>query len=154
MKLTFQMPIVHGQQHSFETRDECSCESVDDFETEKVSTRAGLEPPTFGFMPNDLTIVLLGPDISYFMFWNTCSGGMDTFVCKVKIWNVNSARQQHSFSTHERMFFWKRQHFGIIHVSTGRRSKMYLTLQGSMIGDLHACHHIYVCVLFSHRDLV
>ena len=30
---------------------------------------------------------------------------------KVNIWNVNCTRQQHSFSTHERVFFWKCQSF-------------------------------------------
>ena len=33
----------------------CSCESVKVFETENVSTWEGLEPPTFGLMPNALT---------------------------------------------------------------------------------------------------
>ena len=34
----------------------CSCESVKVFETENVLTWGGLEPPTFRFMPNALTI--------------------------------------------------------------------------------------------------
>ena len=33
----------------------CSCKSVKVFETANVSTWGGLEPPTFGFMPNTLT---------------------------------------------------------------------------------------------------
>ena len=58
-------------------------------ETENVSTQGGLEPPTFEFMPDALLIELLGPDICYPLFWNTGSGGMDIFVCKVNIWNVS-----------------------------------------------------------------
>ena len=49
--LTFEMLTVRGQQHSFSTQ-----ESVKVFETENVSTWGELEPPTFGFMRNALTI--------------------------------------------------------------------------------------------------
>ena len=54
-KLTFEMLTVPGQQHSFSTHEQCFCESVNVFETENVSPWRGLEPPTFGLMPNALT---------------------------------------------------------------------------------------------------
>ena len=49
------MLTVLGQQHSFSTHERMSFESANVFETENVSTWEGLEPPTFGFMPNALT---------------------------------------------------------------------------------------------------
>ena len=48
--LTFELLTVRGQQHSFGL----TCVNV--IETENVSTWGGLEPPTFVFMPNALTI--------------------------------------------------------------------------------------------------
>ena len=67
----------------------CSWESVKVFETENISTWGGLEPPTFGFMPNALTYWairvrhLLSHVVEYWLwryryFWS-----------KVNIWNVN-----------------------------------------------------------------
>ena len=77
-----------GQQHSF------SCESVKVFETENVSTWGGLEPPTFGFMPNALTYWAIGARhfLSYvfehwlWLWWYRY------FWSKVNVWNVNWAR--------------------------------------------------------------
>ena len=48
--LTFELLTVRGQQHPF------GLTFVNVIETENVSTSGGLEPPTFGFMPNALTI--------------------------------------------------------------------------------------------------
>ena len=56
VKWIFEMLTVRGQQHSFSTHGRCSCECVKAVETENVSSWVGLEPPTFGFMPNALTI--------------------------------------------------------------------------------------------------
>ena len=64
------MLTVHGQQHSFSTHERMFLWKCKVFETENVSTRGGLypppphpptpphphPPPTFGFMPNALTI--------------------------------------------------------------------------------------------------
>ena len=52
------MSTVHMQQHSFSTHG-CSCEIVQVFETENVSSSGELEPPTFGFMLNSLTIWII-----------------------------------------------------------------------------------------------
>ena len=38
----------------------CSCGTVEVFETVNVLTRGGMEPTTFGMMPNDLTIWVIG----------------------------------------------------------------------------------------------
>ena len=54
-----------------------------------ASTQGRLEPPTFWFKPNALTIELSGTNISYLIFWNTGSSGIDRLVCNVNIWNVN-----------------------------------------------------------------
>ena len=71
VELTFEMLTVCGQQHffldsqtdvfvkvsKFLKQKMCSCESVEVSETtENVSTWGKLEPPTFGFAPNALTI--------------------------------------------------------------------------------------------------
>ena len=45
-----------GNSIHFQLKDKCSCESVRVFEIENVSTREGLELPTFAFMLNALTI--------------------------------------------------------------------------------------------------
>ena len=70
----------------------CSCESVKVFETENVSTWKWLEPPTFGFMPNALTIWAIRARHLLSHVLNTGSGGIDIFWRKVNIWNVNYAR--------------------------------------------------------------
>ena len=56
------MLTVCRQQHSFLTHQSvfgCSCESVQIFYTENISTWGGLQPPIFGFMPNALTIWII-----------------------------------------------------------------------------------------------
>ena len=73
------MLTVRGQQHSFFWQTNgCFCESVKVFETENVSTWVGLEPPTFGFMPNALIYCICCP-----MFLNTGSGGVDILEVKL-----------------------------------------------------------------------
>ena len=54
VKLIFEMFSVRNNIH-FRLKNECSCEIVEGLETENISTWGGLEPPNFGFMPNDLT---------------------------------------------------------------------------------------------------
>ena len=91
VKLTFEMLAVRGQQH-FSTYERVFLGKCQVFETENVSTWWGLEPPTFGFMPNALTYWairarhLLSHVVEYWLwryryFWS-----------KVNIWNVNCAR--------------------------------------------------------------
>ena len=54
--------------------------NVSNFLRQKMSRPDGdLNPPTFGFMPNAITIGLSGPDICCPMFCNTGSGGIDNF---------------------------------------------------------------------------
>ena len=73
-----------GNSINFWLTNGCSWERVKVSETENVSTQGGLEPPTFEFMPDALLIELPGPNIYYhLLFWNTGSGGMDIFGCKV-----------------------------------------------------------------------
>ena len=52
----------------------------------------GLEPPTSLSMLNAPIIWAIGPRESLgpkLMFWNIGSGGIDIFLCKVDIWNIN-----------------------------------------------------------------
>ena len=81
-----------GSSIHFRHRNGCFGESVNVFETENVSTWGGLEPPTFGFMPNALTYWairarhLLSHVVEYWLWrcrylWS-----------KVNIWNINCAR--------------------------------------------------------------
>ena len=51
------------------------------------------------------------PDIYCPMLLNTCSGGIDIFEVKLTFGILTMCRQRNSFSTHEQMFFWKRQRF-------------------------------------------
>ena len=88
-----------------------SCDSVKVFETENVSTWEGLEPPTFGFMPNALTIWALRARHLLSHVLNTGSGGIDIFDVKLTFEMLTVRGQQHSFSTHERMFLWQCQRF-------------------------------------------
>ena len=62
------------------------------FETENISTWGGLEPPTFGFMPNALTYWATRARHLLSHGLNTGPGGLDIFLSKVNIWNVNCAR--------------------------------------------------------------
>ena len=57
------------------------------FLTQKMShAMVELNPRPFEFTPNGLQFGLLGPVIC----WNTGSGSIDIFVCKVGIWNYMS----------------------------------------------------------------
>ena len=105
------MLIARGQQHSFWHTNGCSCESVKVFETENVSTWGALEPPTFGFMPNALTYWAIRARhlLSYVL--NTGFGIIDIFEVKLPFEMSTVCGQQHSFSTHERVFLWKSQSF-------------------------------------------
>ena len=76
-----EMSTVCRQQHSLSPKKRMVLRKCWCFETENVSTQGDLEPPTFGFMPNFFPI-----------FWNTGSGGINIFVCKVNIYNVNRAK--------------------------------------------------------------
>ena len=77
VKLTFQMltNTVRGNSIHFWLTNRYSCESVEDLETENVSTWRGLEPPTFGFMLNALTtwairaLHLLSHVFEYWLLW-------------------------------------------------------------------------------------
>ena len=95
----------------FQHTNGCSCESVKVFETENVSTWGGLEPPTFGFMPNALTYWVIRARHLLSHVLNTGSRGIDTFEVKLTFDMFTVRGHQHSFSTHERVFLWKCQSF-------------------------------------------
>ena len=103
----------------FQHTNRCSCEKVKDFETENVSTWGGLEPPTFGFIPNALLTYWairarhLLPHVL-----NTGSGSIDIFEVKITFEMLTVHGQQHSFLAHERVFLWKCQSFETENVST------------------------------------
>ena len=58
-----------------------ACGSVDVVDTENVSICRSLESPTLGFLLKQFELSQL--DISYLLFWNTGSGGIDIVVCVV-----------------------------------------------------------------------
>ena len=102
-----------GNSIHFRHMNGCSWESVKVFETENVSTWGGLESATSGFMQNALAYWairarhLLSQVVEYWLwrYWY--------FWSKVNMWNVKLTvrRQQHSFSTYERVFWGKCQIF-------------------------------------------
>ena len=100
-----------GDNIHFRHTNGCSCESVEVFETENGSTWEGLEPPTSGFMRNVLTIWAIRARHLLSHVLNTGSGGIDIFAVKLTFELLTVRRQQHSFSTHERLFLWKHQSF-------------------------------------------
>ena len=65
---------------------------------------------------------LSGPDICCPLFLNSSSGGINIFEVKLtfEMWTVRG--QQHSFSTHERVFLWMCQNFW---------DRKYFVLKGS-----------------------
>ena len=87
VKLTFGMLMCTGNSIHFRHTNGCYCESVKVFD-----------------------IKMTRPLLSH-VFWNTGSSGVDIFWSKANILNVNCARQQHSFPTHEREFLWQCKSF-------------------------------------------
>ena len=91
VKLTIEMLTVCGQQHSFSTHERVflwKCKSF--LETENVWTWGGLEPPTFGFMPNALTIWAIRARHLLSHVFEHWLWRYRYFLSKV--WNVNCAR--------------------------------------------------------------
>ena len=93
-----------------------SCEIVNVFETEHVSTWGGIEPPTFGFMPNVLTCWAIRA-------WHLLSHVYEHWLwryiyvwSKVNIWNVNCARTT--------AFIFDTRTVVLVKVSTFLRQKM------------------------------
>ena len=70
-----------------------------------------LNPPTFGFMPNALTIWAIRARHWLSHFFNTGSDGKDIFEVKLKFGMLTVRGQQHSYSTHKLVFLWKCQSF-------------------------------------------
>ena len=79
----------------------CSCESVKVFETENVSTWGGLEPPTFGFMPNALTYWVIRARHLLSHVFEHWLWRYRYFEVKLTFEMLTVRDQQHSFSTHE-----------------------------------------------------
>ena len=108
VKLTFEMLTACGEQHSFSTRERMFLWKCHNFWDRNFSTWGGLEPPTYGFMPNALTIWAI---ICCPMFFNTGPDGINMFKLKLSFEMLTERGQKHSLSTHERMFLWKWQRF-------------------------------------------
>ena len=86
------MPTVRGQQHSFSTHDWMFLWKCQRFWNRKCLNLRGLELPTFGFMPNALTIWAIRArhlQSHVFLYW---LGRLRYFWSKVNIWNFNCAR--------------------------------------------------------------
>ena len=94
MKLSWHLKckLCAGNSIHFRHTNRGSFASVKVFETENVSTWRGLEPPTFGFMPNAPTYWafrgrhLLSHVFEYWLWW--CR----YFWSKASIWDVNCER--------------------------------------------------------------
>ena len=85
VKLIFKMLTVHGHQHSFSTHKRIFLWNCRSFEIENISTWGGLEPSTFRFMPNALTIPAIRARLLLIEYWLW----RDRYLCsKVNIWNV------------------------------------------------------------------
>ena len=85
---------------------------VSTFLRQKMSRPEGdTKPPTFGFMPNAITYWARRARHLLSHVLNTGSGGIDIFEVKLTFEMLNVRGQQHSFSTHERVFLWKCRRF-------------------------------------------
>ena len=119
---------MRGQQHSFSTHERVFLWKCQFFETENVSTWGGLEPPIFGFMPNALTSwAIRARHLLSHVFFNIGSGGIDIFEVKLTFDMLTVRGQQHSFTTHERVFLWKCPDFW---------DRKYLDLRGTRTPNL------------------
>ena len=76
----------------FRHTNRCSCETVKVFETKNVSTWGGLEPPTFGFMPNAVTYWAIRARHLLTYVFEHWLWRYRYFCSKVNIWYVNCAR--------------------------------------------------------------
>ena len=100
-----------GNSIRFQHTNGFSRESVKVFETENVSTWRGLEPSNFGFMPHALTFWAIRARHVLSHVLNTGSGAINIFEVKLTFDMLTVRGQQHSFSSHERVFLWKCQRF-------------------------------------------
>ena len=110
VKLTFEMLTMRGQQHSFSTHELVFLGKVSKFLRQKMSRPEGdsnLQPSDSCRMLQP--IELSGPDICCPMLLNTGSDGVDIFEVKLTFEMLTVRGQQHSFSTHERVFLGKCQ---------------------------------------------
>ena len=85
--------MCEGNSIHFRHTNGCSWESVKIFETENISTWEGLEPPTFGFMPNALTSIRVRHLLSHVAeYWPNKSWDEITYPfpnfngCTVDVW--------------------------------------------------------------------
>ena len=86
------MCVARATTFIFDSQNGCSCECVEVFQTENVSTWLGHEPLIFGFLPNGLTIRvirathLLPHVFEYWLWW------FKYFCSQFNIRNVNYAK--------------------------------------------------------------
>ena len=99
------------------------------FGTKNVSNWGGLEPPTFGFMPNALTYWAIRSRHLLSHVLNTGSNSIDIFEVKLTFEMLTVCGQQHSFSTQERVLLWKCQSFWdrkCLHLRGTRTPKLWI----------------------------
>ena len=93
VKLTFEMLTVRGQQHSSSTPERMFLWKCQSFWDRKCLDLRGTRTPTFGFMPNALTIWAIRSRHLLSHVLNTGSSGIYIyFWSKVNISNVKCAR--------------------------------------------------------------
>ena len=102
---------MRGQQHSFSIHERMFLWKCQSFWDRKCLDLRGTRTPNLRIhaeCSNHLSYQGQTFVVFCFEHWLWRYG---YFWSKVNIWTVNCARQQHSFSTHERMFLWKCQSF-------------------------------------------
>ena len=84
----FNGQLFIGNNVHFGLTNGCSCESVAVLRTGSISIRRGCEPPTCGFMPNNITF-----ELSHFpsRILITGSCGLDSFVCTFSNWTLTQS---------------------------------------------------------------
>ena len=105
------MLTVYGQQDSFSTQERVFLWKCQSFWDRKCLDLRGIRTPTFEFMRNALTYWPIRAWHLLSHVLNTGSGGIDIFKVKLTLEMLAVRGQQHSFSTHERVFLWKCQRF-------------------------------------------
>ena len=104
------MLIVRGQQHWFSTHERMFLWKCLSFWDRKCLDLRGTRTPYFRIHAGCSShLSYQGQTFAVPCFFNTGSGGIDILKLAFEMLTVRG--QQHSFSTHERMFLWKCQSF-------------------------------------------
>ena len=107
VKLAFELLTVCGQQHSFSTHERMFLWKCQFFLRQKSLDLRGTRNTYLRI--HAIWAIRARYLLSHVL--NTCAGGIDIFKIKLTFEQLTVHRQQHSFSTHKRIFSWKCQSF-------------------------------------------